>query len=159
MSAAAPASEARARHWLSFRIGTQLYAAPLDDVSEVIRDGDLTPVPGAAPDLLGVRHLRGRIVPVMDGRHRLGLPPLPPANPATVRVVMLAHAGQRVGLRVDAVGELLCSDGIDIAPPPPGRASRDDDPVSGVLAWQNGFVALLDVRRLCRAGDGNGHVA
>lgn len=159
MSAAAPASEARAQHWLSFLIGTQLYAAPLDDVSEVIRDGDLTPVPGAAPDLLGVRHLRGRIVPVMDGRRRLGLPALPAANPVTVRVVMLAHAGQRVGLLVDAVGELLCSDGIDIAPPPPGRARRDDDPVSGVLAWQGGFVALLDIRRLCRAGDGNGHVA
>ncbi|HEY8328585.1 MAG TPA: chemotaxis protein CheW, partial [Rhodanobacter sp.] len=76
MSAAVPAFEARAQHWLSFRIGTQLYAALLDDVSEVIRDGDLTPVPGAAPDLLGVRHLRGRIVPVMDGRRRLGLPAL-----------------------------------------------------------------------------------
>ncbi len=159
MSAAAPASASRAQHWLSFRIGAQLYAAPLDDVSEVIRDGDLTPVPGAAPDLLGVRHLRGRIVPVMDGRRRLGLPVLPAANPATVRVVMLSHASQRVGLRVDAVGELLRSDGIDIAPPPPGRASRDDDPVSGVLAWQGGFVALLDVRRLCRAADGDGHVA
>jgi len=159
MNAAAAAPEARPRHWLSFRIGTQLYAAPLDNVSEVIRDGDLTPVPGAAPDLLGVRHLRGRIVPVMDGRCRLGLPALPAANPVTVRVVMLSHAGQRVGLLVDAIGELLCSDGIDIAPPPPGRASRDDDPVSGVLAWQGGFVALLDVRRLCRVDDGSGHVA
>ncbi|HJW04940.1 MAG TPA: chemotaxis protein CheW [Rhodanobacter sp.] len=159
MSASAPASAPPARHWLSFRIGAQLYAAPLDEVSEVIRDGELTPVPGAAPDLLGVRHLRGRIVPVMDGRLRLGLPALPAANPVSVRVVLLSQAGQRVGLRVDAVGELLCSDGIDVAPPPPGRASRDDDPVSGVLAWQGGFVALLDVRRLCRADDGNSHVA
>ncbi|AGG90049.1 MULTISPECIES: chemotaxis protein CheW [Rhodanobacter] len=159
MNAAVPASATHTRHWLSFRIGTQLYAAPLDDVSEVIRDGDLTPVPGAAPDLLGVRHLRGRIVPVMDGRRRLGLAEAPAANPVMVRVVMLSQAGQRVGLRVDAVGELLCSDGIEIAPPPPGRASRDDDPVSGVLAWQGGFVALLDVRRLCRAEDGGGHVA
>ncbi|EIL96845.1 chemotaxis protein CheW [Rhodanobacter thiooxydans] len=159
MNAIAADSAAQGRHWLSFRIGTQLYAAPLDEVSEVIRDGDLTPVPGAAPDLLGVRHLRGRIVPVMDGRRRLGLPALPAADPATARVVMLAQAGQRVGLRVDAVGELLCSDGIEIAPPPPGRASRNDDPVSGVLAWQGGFVALLDVRRLCRADDGSGHVA
>lgn len=159
MNATAADSIAGSRHWLSFRIGAQLYAAPLDEVSEVIRDGDLTPVPGAAPDLLGVRHLRGRIVPVMDGRRRLGLPALPAADPATVRVVMLAHAGQRVGLRVDAVGELLCSDGIEVAPPPPGRVSRAGDPVSGVLAWQGGFVALLDVRRLCRADEGGSHVA
>jgi purine-binding chemotaxis protein CheW len=138
------------RHWLSFRIGAQLYAARLADVSEVIRDEELTPVPGAAADLLGVRHLRGRIVPVMDGRRRLGLPAQPAADPLAVRIVMLAHAGQSLGLKVDAVGELIDRDGLEIAPPPPGRANRDDDPVSGVLPWRDGFVALLDARRLYR---------
>jgi purine-binding chemotaxis protein CheW len=159
MSTFVSAADQGGQHWLSFRIGAQLYAAPLVDVSEVIRDGDITPVPGAAADLLGVRHLRGRIVPVLDGRRRLGLPMQPAADPAWVRIVMLAHAGQQVGLRVDAVGELLCSDGIEIAPPPPGRASRSDDPVSGILSWQAGFVALLDVRRLCRMMGENDHVA
>jgi len=138
------------RHWLSFHIGAQLYAARLADVSEVIRDEELTPVPGAAADLLGVRHLRGRIVPVMDGRRRLGLPAEPAADPLAVRIVMLAHAGHSLGLKVDAVGELIDRDGLEIAPPPPGRASRDDDPVSGVLPWRDGFVALLDARRLYR---------
>lgn len=159
MSALVSAIDQGGQHWLSFRIGMQLYAAPLVDVSEVIRDGDITPVPGAAADLLGVRHLRGRIVPVLDGRRRLGLPALPVADPVTVRIVMLIHAGQLVGVLVDAVGELLCSDGIDIAPPPPGRASRADDPVSGVLSWQGGFVALLDVRQLCRPSGEDDHVA
>lgn len=69
---------------------------------------------------------------------------------ARVRVVMLAHGGHLVGLRVDEVGELLHTEDADIAPPPPDRASRRDDPVSGVLHWRDGFVALLDVRRLCR---------
>lgn len=150
MSAAKPTREAGADFWLSFHIGTQLYAAPLDDVSEVIRDGELTPVPGSAADLLGVRHLRGRIVPVMDGRLRLGLPAWSGAKPDTVRVVMLSHAGQQVGVRVDAVGELVCSSGVEIAAPPPGRATREDDPVNGILPLQGGFVALLDVGRLCR---------
>lgn len=102
MSAVAHAAAPGGRHWLSFRIGEQLYAAPLTEVSEVIRDGELTPVPGAADDLLGVRHLRGRIVPVLDGRLRLGLSLMPPADPATVRIVMLSAAGQLIGVRVDA---------------------------------------------------------
>jgi Chemotaxis signal transduction protein len=159
MNALVSAIDQGGQHWLSFRIGTQMYAAPLVDVSEVIRDGDITPVPGAAADLLGVRHLRGRIVPVLDGRRRLGLPALPVVDPVTARIVMLTHAGQLVGLLVDAVGELLCSDGIEIAPPPPGRASRGDDPVNGVLSWQGGFVALLDVRQLCRLSGEDEHVA
>jgi len=158
MNLPASAPDASAGHWLSFRIGAQLYAAPLEAVSEVIRDGDITPVPGSAADVLGVRHLRGRIVPVLDGQRRMGLASSP-ADPASVRIVMLAHAEHLVGLRVGAVGELLCSDGIEIEPPPPGRASRHDDPVTGVLSWQGGFVALLDVSRLCRLGGEAGHVA
>lgn len=145
--------------WLSFRIGSQLYAAPLGDVNEVIRDGELTPVPGAAADLLGVRQLRGRIVPVMDGRRRLGLAEQPPADPATVRIVLLSHEGQPLGLRVDAIGELIVHEGQEIAPPPPGRAVRDDDPVSGVLPWRDGFVALLDAGRLYRMDGGDGRAA
>lgn len=154
VSVFAPAGQ----HWLSFQVGGQLYAAPLTAVNEVIREGDITPVPGSAADVLGVRHLRGRIVPVLDGRRRMGVPQAP-TDPARVRIVMLAHAGQLVGLRVDAVGELLCTDGIGIEPPPPGRASRTDDPVTGVLSWQGGFVALLDVCRLCRLSGEAGHVA
>lgn len=150
MSAVAAAAVSTYRYWLSFQIGTQLYAAPLIEVSEVIRAGELTPVPGAAADLLGIRHLRGRIVPVLDGRLRLGLPALPAADPAQVRIVMLSHGGHQIGLRVDEVGELLRTGDTEIAPPPPDRARRHDDPVSGVLNWQGGFVALLDVRRLCR---------
>lgn len=136
--------------WLSFRLGGQLYATPLAQVSEVIRDGELTPVPGAASDLLGIRHLRGRIVPVLDGRRRLGLSEEWEGDEADVRVVMLAYGTQLVGVRVDAVGDLISPDTAEVAPPLPGGAPRDDDPVHGVLPWQGGFVALLDVRRLCR---------
>lgn len=145
-STAAPSTAA---HWLTFQLDGQAYAAPLAQVSEVIRMGEVTPVPGAAPDLLGIRHLRGRVVPVLDGRRRLGLAPRD-ADGDSVRVVMLTHASHWVGLRVDAVGELLLPGDTAIAPPPPGRAARADDPVTGVLPWKGGFVALLDVRRLCR---------
>lgn len=146
------ASSPDTRHWLTFQLDGQAYAAPLAQVSEVIRLGDVTPVPGAAADLLGVRHLRGRVVAVLDGRRRLGLPPRD-GDADSVRVVMLDHAGHAVGLRVDAVGELLLQGAEAIAPPPPGRAARTDDPVIGVLPWKGGFVALLDVRRLCRLPD------
>ena len=136
--------------WLSFRLGGQLYAAPLSEVSEVIRDGELTPVPGADADLLGIRHLRGRIVPVLDGRRRLGLPEADGDDSCQVRLVMMSHGPHLVGLRVDAIGDLVTPDASEIAPPPPGGAARQDDPVYGVLPWQGSFVALLDVRRLCR---------
>lgn len=149
-AATKPSVDSAVQSWLSFHLDGQLYGAPLAQVNEVIRLGELTPVPGAAADLLGVRHLRGRIVPVMDGRRRLGLSPASSLDGDSVRIVMLSHGHHQVGLRVDAVGELLTPGADEIASPPPGRVARVDDPVSGVLAWQGGFVALLDVQRLCR---------
>lgn len=137
------------RRWLVFHIAGQKYGAPLGSVSEVIRDGDVTPVPGAAPDLLGIRHLRGRIVPVMDGCRRFGLTPCASVDAEQARIVVLSHGHHLVGLRVDAVGELMEA-ATEVEPPPPGRAARADDPVAGVLPLHDGFVALLDVGRLCR---------
>ena len=135
--------------WLSFRLSGQLYAAPLDQVHEVVRDGEVTPVPGAASDILGVRHLRGRIVPVIEGRARLAIDGAEP-NTADIRVLMLAHGSHLVGVRVDSVGELITVDANNVEPPPPGCTVRDYEPVEGVHPSQHGFVALLNVRRLCR---------
>ncbi|HWU76153.1 MAG TPA: chemotaxis protein CheW [Rhodanobacter sp.] len=149
----------REPYWLSMKIGHQIYAVPLSEVNEVIRDEELTPVPGAATDLLGIRHLRGRIMPVLDGRRRLGLTDMSPQNPEQVRVITLSCAGQLIGFRVDEVGELLNIHDAEVAAPQAGRATRSDDPVSGVLSWQNDFVALLDPARLCRMQTEVAHVA
>jgi purine-binding chemotaxis protein CheW len=71
---------------------------------------------------------------------------------------VFAYETHRVGLRVDAVGELLQpkADAITL---PPARSGRADDPVQVVMGWHGGFVALLDVARLCRLHRELQHVA
>ncbi|RUL76165.1 chemotaxis protein CheW [Dyella choica] len=135
--------------WLSFQLDGQHYAVLLSRVSEVIRDSTPTPVPGAAGDLLGICHLRGNIVPVLDGRRRLGLSTTAPSDPTATRIVVCTHETHRVGLRVDAVGDLL-QPKPEAIEPPPLRSGRADDPVQAVMGWHGGFVALLDVPKLCR---------
>lgn len=145
-----PNLEAIAREpWLSFQLDGQHYAVLLSRVSEVIRNDTPTPVPGAASDLLGICHLRGNIVPVMDGRRRLGLNVHAASDPADVRIVVCTHETHRVGLRVDAVGDLL-QPKLEAIELPPARSGRTDDPVQAVMGWHGGFVALLDVAKLCR---------
>jgi len=150
----APDFEAIARQpWLSFQLDGQHYAVLLSRVSEVIRDSTPTPVPGSAGDLLGICHLRGNIVPVMDGRHRLGLHVHAASDPACARIVVCTHDAHHLGLRVDAVGDLLqpTPEAIEL---PPLRSGRADDPVQAVMGWQGGFVALLDVAKLFRLDRG-----
>ncbi|GLQ86752.1 chemotaxis protein CheW [Dyella flagellata] len=139
--------------WLSFQLDGQHYAVLLSRVSEVIRDSTPTPVPGAASDLLGICHLRGNIVPVLDGRRRLGLSTTTTTDPSATRIVVCMHETHRVGLRVDAVGDLL-QPRTEAIEPPPMRSGRADDPVQAVMGWHGGFVALLDVPKLCRLDKG-----
>lgn len=138
--------------WLGFSLKGQRYAVSLASVREVIRPGDITPVPGAPHDVLGVVNLRGQIVPVLDGRRRFGLDgQVDDADLDQQRVIVFDDAGSVVGMRIDVIGEMLQFDADEVAPPPPGRAERRDDPVSGVISRSDGFVALVDVGRLCRA--------
>lgn len=161
MSAAATAVGPLSQ-WLVFQLAGQAYATPLTHVSEIIREGVLTPVPGAAHDVLGIRQLRGQIVPVLDGCRRLGLQPVAKAAETQAHIVVLSQVmqGQHaepVGLRVDTVDGLLSVDESEISAPPSGRAARASDPVRGVVAWKQGFVALLDVSKLCRLSGEVGH--
>ena len=82
----------------------------------------------------------------------------PQPVPADQHWLSFRAGAQLVGLRVDSVRELLCTVGMEIAPPP-GRASRSDDSVTGILSWQGGCVALLDVGRLGRLSGEVAHVA
>jgi purine-binding chemotaxis protein CheW len=138
--------------WLGFSLKGQRYAVSLASVREVIRCGDITPVPGAPEDVLGIVNLRGQIVPVLDGRRRFGLDgELEQGAEDAQRVIVFDDAGSVVGMRIDVIGDMLEFDASDVAPPPPGRATRRDDPVSGVITRDDAFIALVDVPRLCRA--------
>ena len=138
--------------WLGFSLKGQRYAVALASVREVIRCGDITPVPGAPDDVLGIVNLRGQIVPVLDGRRRFGLDGHIDADAKDAqRVIVFDDNGSVVGMRIDVIGDMLEFDTSDVSPPPPGRATRRDDPVSGVITRDDAFIALVDVPRLCRA--------
>jgi purine-binding chemotaxis protein CheW len=48
------------------RVGGEQYALPVEYVHEVVDLGELTPVPGSADCVLGLRNLNGEIVPAFD---------------------------------------------------------------------------------------------
>ncbi|HEV7943338.1 MAG TPA: chemotaxis protein CheW [Solirubrobacteraceae bacterium] len=48
------------------RVGEEQYALGVEHVYEVVDLGELTPVPGAADSVLGLRNVDGEIVPAFD---------------------------------------------------------------------------------------------
>jgi purine-binding chemotaxis protein CheW len=87
------------------RIGGEDYALPVEQVVEATDVGDVTPVPGAPREMLGVRNLRGQVLPVVELGLLLGLGEAREA----ARLVIAEDGDRRAGLVVEsivAVGEL-----------------------------------------------------
>lgn len=121
---------------MSLRLGAETYAVPVEHVIEVAELGVLTPVPGARPALLGVRNLRGDILPVFDLGSALGVGDSRVAG----GVLVTESDGVRAGFAIDAV--------IDVGMLPPVSEDTHSPLLSGAVLADSGLVGVVDVPRL-----------
>jgi len=86
-----------------FQIGERRCSLELQQVEEVIRLGPITPIPSAAPTVLGAMNLRGQVVAVVDPC-MLAFGDAVDEGGAAARVGLLVQTrGCRLVLRVDRV--------------------------------------------------------
>jgi purine-binding chemotaxis protein CheW len=156
MKATAPAADAAATHplageYLAFRLGGERFALPILTVQEIIGRLPITPVPGAASAMRGVINLRGKVIPVMDLRARLGMSPLEEKAHTVIIVVqaVIAGAGVTVGLQVDEALEVATFGAGQVSPPPPVSSEGvEGDLVRGVAQAGEHLTFLLDLDRI-----------
>jgi len=144
---AAPAATAGAPqlHLVTFALGAEEYGIRVNQVREVIRVGEITRVPQAPAHVRGVTNLRGRILPVVEIRTRLGLDPAV-VTPRSRVVVVEAH--ERVlGLLVDAVLQVAKLPGETVAPAPEEVLSPQTDYITGVARWGSRLIILLELEK------------
>ena len=127
-----------------FGLQTREYALPVESVSEILRMVALTPFPQATPWLPGLINLRGRVIPVMDVRLRLGLPAAAP-NLNTPIIVAVVE-GRAVGLIVDSVLEVisLAAESFES----PDKLTGSTHPVSNIARIDGRLVLILDLNRI-----------
>jgi purine-binding chemotaxis protein CheW len=118
------------------RVGRERYAVPIENVLEVAELGRLSTVPGAAAAVLGVRNLRGQVLPVFDLARVLAI-----AGDGSVRRVVVAeHDGRLAGLAVDEVTEVGELEGE--------TEQTDAEHLSGAILEDGQLVGIVDVERL-----------
>lgn len=120
------------------RVADEHYALAVEDVLEVAELGDVTPVSGAGAAVLGVRNLRGQVLPVVDLATVFDLPPA-----ESERIVIAERGGLRAGFAVDAV------DGVEELP----EASEEvDSPhLAGAALADGTLVGVIDVGSVLEA--------
>ncbi len=138
--AAAPTQEL---HLVSFQLDREAFGIPITKVREIIRVTDITRVPQAPPHIRGVTNLRGRILPVVELRTRLGLSPA--VVSARSRIVVVEAHGRILGILVDAVLRVVKVPATAVAPPPEEIITARTDFITGVAKLQSELLILLDL--------------
>ena len=129
--AAGPAGEGLPRKYITFRVHDRPYTLPLERVAEIVPWRDLNRMPHMPKGVEGILDLRGRVIPVVSLRARMGLPPR--EEGAGSFILVLDLEGPLVAVQVDAVESV-----VTVLPEERMPSSRLLAGVEG--AWVCGFI-------------------
>jgi purine-binding chemotaxis protein CheW len=119
----------------AFRVGDEEYVIDLRRIREIVQPLPVTPVPHAPEFVEGVIDLRGEVVPLVDVRRRLGLPPR--STGARPKMLIVNLAGRALALLVDGVTEVVRIPRSAIGPPPALLAAGRQRLFLGVCAGRS----------------------
>lgn len=129
-----------------FRVGQERFAVDILRVQEINRMMALTQMPQSPPSVCGVINLRGRIVPVLDLRTRMGMEATEPGESS--RIIVVDVRGSTLGFIVDEVHEVLQIDPAVVDPTPSLATGPDSSFILGVAKLPDSLLILLDLDRI-----------
>jgi len=128
-----------------FAAGNSLMAFDARSVGEVIRVPVITKAYGAAPYVLGVVNLRGRIITVIDLEEKLSLPRTRGGDPRLL--VIEDQGGEAIGVYVPALRDVIQAEATEIQTIRADIRGADPELFIGVLRRDDVLVAVLDPTR------------
>jgi purine-binding chemotaxis protein CheW len=148
---AAPARDQRAaaeatEHLATFLLDREEYGVDVRQVQEIRRLSEITTVPRAPEFIRGVINLRGRILPVLDLKRKLGLGEVETRR--ATRIVVVRVAERLLGLLVDGASQVLKVPVSRIEPPPEEVQEKGGDYIRGVAKLEDRLIIVVDLGRL-----------
>jgi len=133
-------------HLATFYMDKEEYGVDVRLVQEIIRITEITQVPRAPEFIRGVINLRGRIIPVVDLKRKLGLGRFEASRQARIVVVRLRE--RLIGLLVDAASQVLKIPVAAIESAPEEAVEIDASAVRGVAKLQDRLIILIDLAKV-----------
>ncbi len=146
----AVAKLAEIQQFLTFTLGSEMFAVGTLSVKEIIEYGHLTEVPMMPSFIRGVINLRGAVVPVVDLGARFGRGETQVTRRTCIVIIEVPSGDEKqdIGVVVDAVSEVLEIPATEIEPPPAFGAKIRTDFILGMGKVDGKFVILLDVGKV-----------
>lgn len=127
---------------LTFFIDNQLFAIRSSQVVEIIRMQPITFMPKLPPFVKGVINLRGKIVPLIDLRLKLGKEPAEYDEHTSIVVVDTEDIS--VGFIVDRVNDVTDISKDQISESPKLAKAAENNYVAGIATLENEVAMVLD---------------
>ena len=136
--------------YLTFALGSEMFAVGILNVKEIIEYGNLTEIPMMPAFIRGVINLRGSVVPVIDLSARFGGSQTEIGRRTCIVIVEVEddEAKHDIGIMVDAVSEVLDIPGSEIEPPPAFGAKIRADFIFGMGKVAGKFVIILNINKV-----------
>ena len=136
--------------YLTFTLGSEMFAVGILNVKEIIEYGNLTEIPMMPSFIRGVINLRGAVVPVVDLSCRFGGKTSEVQRRTCIVIVEVQQedAKHDIGIMVDAVSEVLEIQASEIEPPPSFGAKIRADFIAGMGKVAGKFVIILQIGRV-----------
>lgn len=141
---------AAVQRFMTFHLDGRTYGLPLRFVAEISPYRDLNRMPHMPKAVEGLLDLRGRVIPVVNLRVRMGLPPLEDGKKGTILVLDLA--GTPSALLVDSVDAVVAVEEDNLVPASPLLAGIEGAWVEGFIVQGERVVALLDAALVASQG-------
>lgn len=131
---------------LTFRLYGERFALTVTHVNEILDPIEQTLVPNADPFSPSLINVRGAVAPLIDIRHRLGIPPATPDGKERIVVLDLPVGDQltRLAILVDAVDEVIEADRNSLESIPELGARWPADYIEGIARNGEDLVVLLN---------------
>lgn len=128
---------------VSFNIGDEEFGVNILLVQEIIRVINITHIPNSPFYVDGVINLRGKIIPIIDLRTRIGI--ARKEHDKSTRIVVVDHNGRTAGFVVDSVSEVLRIPANLTEEPPDLIRGIENKFLTSVVRLEDRIMMLLDL--------------
>ncbi|GIK22568.1 MAG: chemotaxis protein CheW [Ignavibacterium sp.] len=131
---------------VSFKIGDEEFGVDILSVQEINKMSQITKVPNTPVFIEGVINLRGRIIPVIDLRVKLGM--IRKDHSKNTRIVVVELKDQTIGFIVDEVCEVLRIPKEITEAPPEMVGGVNSEYITSIGKLEDRLLILLDLNKI-----------
>lgn len=136
--------------YLTFKLGSEVFALDISQVREVLDFTTVTKVPRTPDFMSGVINLRGSVVPVIDMRLKFGMSMTEKTVNTCSIIVEINVDGEKVilGAMADSVQEVIELEPGQISPAPRIGTRLNTEFIRGMGKRGDQFIIILDIDKV-----------